>query len=112
MGRSPRLATSTRAVGRPAFNSIGSAARKYSPGMIGIWFIFFYSLAGPVILTALGPHPSAGLRAVARRCLAQAARFRACGRWHGRRRYRIVDRDELGAVGKRALDLNRPDHLR
>src|SRR2546427_5538903 len=46
MGRSPRLATSTRAVGRPAFNSIGSAARRYSPGMIGIWFILFYSLAG------------------------------------------------------------------
>src|SRR5262245_44475821 len=33
-GRSPRLLTSIRRVGRPAFNSMGSAARRYSPGMM------------------------------------------------------------------------------
>src|SRR5881227_1610427 len=34
IGRSPRLLTSIRRVARPAFNSIGSDLRKYSPGII------------------------------------------------------------------------------
>ena len=33
-GRSPRLLTSMRSVGRPAFSSMGSAARRYSPGIM------------------------------------------------------------------------------
>src|SRR5213076_1632670 len=33
-GRSPRFVTSSRAVARPAFSSIGSESRKYSPGII------------------------------------------------------------------------------
>src|ERR1051326_2823880 len=65
-GRSPRLLTSIVRVARPAFSSIGSDARRYSPGI-----------------------------------MRRAARSSD----------RLMDRDELRAVGKRALDLNLGNHV-
>jgi hypothetical protein len=65
-GRSPRLLTVIRRVSRPAFSSIGSDARKNSPG-------FRNSLLST---------------------------------------NRVMNRDQLGAVGERALDLNLRNHRR
>src|SRR5437867_342126 len=84
-GRSPRLVTSSRRVGRPAFNSMSPSARKYSPGIIGDSLSFETG--------ETGEYGGNGTL----RCLRSA--------------YRIVNRHELRAVRERPLDLDLADHL-